>query len=269
MPSFSRKMWVSDQAREIWMKKFVQFAECWRQIEWLTVANGIRSCALFFISQQELAGLALVLRKLGLKTVVVSAHIQADQRQNSLCFRTVAGRAKDLRAFCKAWKLGDDETMGRLLGYPPCCRSFFHRVFVQEGLTDCIWPMGSSASESPSDAQTIYVNSIPELNPFWIAVGIRLVPHYACRFDCPKAASFAREFIAVGNEAGYGTFMETALEVLQWPVEWSCLHGIVEIRTPILKISQQSDFTRSKLTINLLSRSFPKEGAAGLCVAPD
>jgi hypothetical protein len=53
-------------------------------------------------------------------------------------------------------------------------------------------------------------------------------------------------------------------EVLAWPVEWSALHGIAEIRTPIAKVAMQTDATASKYTIQYPGRGYPREGARGL-----
>ena len=31
------------------------------------------------------------------------------------------------------------------------------------------------------------------------------------------------------------------MEILSWPVEWSVLHGIAEIKTPIFRVISRSD----------------------------
>lgn len=257
-------MWVSDNAREVWEIKFIQFAECWRQIEWLSVIDGVRPCALLFVSQQEFAGLALTLREYGLKAVALSGRVQEEREKPFLLYRVAVGRSRDLRAFSKAWKAGDDDTIGLLLGYPKCCRSFFHNTFVREGRTDCTWQMGCQTSNSDAEVRNIDVKGSPELNPFWIPTGIRMVPHFPCRFNCHDAQLFAQKFIVTGTKAGYATAMKIALEILSWPVEWSCLHGIAEIRTPILKISQRTDMTIQKCAIHFLGSSYPEEGAKPL-----
>jgi hypothetical protein len=257
-------MWVSDRSREIWEAKFVQFAECWRQIEWLTVVDGIRPCALLSVSQQEFAGLASVLREFGLKAVALLGRIQTEGRKKILLYRVAIGRARDLRVFRKAWKAGNDDTIGQLLGYPKCCRTFFNKIFVQDALIDCTWQMGCQTLGNSLEIQHIEVRGLSELNPFWIPVGIKMVPHFPCRFDCPEAYALAQRFIISGKKAGYETVLKTALEILNWPVEWSRLHGIAEIRTPILKISQRTDATTLKHTIRLLGKSYPKEGAKAL-----
>jgi hypothetical protein len=264
LPPFSRKMWVSDRAQQVWEKKFIQFAECWRQVEWLTVVDGIRPCALVWVSQQEFAGLATVLREFRLKAIAVSQRVKEEQNKNVMGYRVVVGSGADLRVFVRAWKRGDDDTIGQLLGYPSCCRIFFHEVFVLEGLTDCTWRTAIQSSESLPENRVIEIRGPPELNTFWISVGVRMTPHFPCRCDCKKASTLAEGFIASGNKAGYGKTMKMGLDVMSWPIEWSSLHGIAEIRTPILKISQSTDATPVKYIVRRLADSFPREGAKGL-----
>jgi hypothetical protein len=58
--------------------------------------------------------------------------------------------------------------------------------------------------------------------------------------------------------------MDWMLQILDWPVEWSALHGIAEIKTPILKVSTCTDATPCKYTVRYKGRSTPPEAAQGL-----
>jgi hypothetical protein len=95
-------------------------------------------------------------------------------------------------------------------------------------------------------------------------VGARAVPHLPCRFDCPATVEFADRLMAVGRACGYGEEMDWLLEVLSWPVEWSALHGIAEIKTPVLKVSTRTDATTRRYTVRRRGESYPAEGAHGL-----
>jgi 2-polyprenyl-3-methyl-5-hydroxy-6-metoxy-1,4-benzoquinol methylase len=53
-------------------------------------------------------------------------------------------------------------------------------------------------------------------------------------------------------------------EILSWPVEWSALHGIAEIKTPILKVSTRSDIAHGKRVVRWHGSAYPAEGARGL-----
>jgi hypothetical protein len=67
-----------------------------------------------------------------------------------------------------------------------------------------------------------------------------------------------------GRLAGYAAEMGWLMEILSWPVEWSALHGIAEIKTPILKIATCTDLTPRKKLIQCRGSSYPAEGANGL-----
>ena len=87
----------------------------------------------------------------------------------------------------------------------------------------------------------------PEANILWRWMGARAVPHLPCRFDCEPTVALAQQCLAVGRAAGFDTEMDWLLEILRWPVEWSALHGIAEIRTPVLKVSTRTDATATEV----------------------
>jgi hypothetical protein len=58
-----------------------------------------------------------------------------------LQFRGVVGTPQDVCQLKAACDESDDRTIGRLLGYPDCCREFFKRVWVDEGMVDTTWPV--------------------------------------------------------------------------------------------------------------------------------
>jgi SAM-dependent methyltransferase len=58
--------------------------------------------------------------------------------------------------------------------------------------------------------------------------------------------------------------MDWALEMLSWPMEWSSLHGIAEIKTPVFKISTSTDPLASKAVVRREGDRYPEEGATGL-----
>ncbi len=68
----------------------------------------------------------------------------------------------------------------------------------------------------------------------------------------------------MGSTAGYEEEMEWLLEILSWPLEWSCLHGIAEIKTPVLKVSTTTDATASKYVVRVQGDRYPAEGSQGL-----
>jgi hypothetical protein len=261
LPKFSRKMWVSDRAREAWEWKIIAIAEAWRQTEWLTVVDNVRECAAFWASQTELASLSKIIDGYGLRASPLIWRTHTVGNQQTLLYRVAIGKPKELQRFRRAWKAGDDDALGALFGYPACCRAFFRKVFVLDGLVDGTWPM------AVSESNIVEVSGMLELNPFWHPLGVRLTPHAACRFDCEQSVTLARKFCESARRHGHAREIEETVEILQWPVEWSSLHGIAETRTPILKMMQNTDSCVHKRVIRRSGNMFPDEGARGICFA--
>jgi hypothetical protein len=78
---------------------------------------------------------------------------------------------------------------------------------------------------------------------------------------------FGEQIMTLGQQLGFGDVMKSMSEILSWPVEWSCLHGIAEVKTPIMKMITDTDATASKFVVRLQGASFPTEGSSGLTFA--
>ena len=266
LPKFLRVAWVDDRTREVWEPRFAQIAHRWREIEWRTIVDGVRQCALIWLSHDELVALAPVLGQHGIRAVPLTSSLRASaaKHRDALVYRVAIGRRRELSHFRKAWIRGDDDVIGQCLGYPKCCRAFFRRVVVKAGWLDPTWPRAVEATQSGEFQPSLDVQPPPELNPFWEPLGIRLVPHVACSYGCDAARAFAAAFIATGRKAGYEPELDHSLEVMRWPVEWSALHGIAEIKTPIVKLSTRTDATPVKLILRYRGERYPQEGAHGV-----
>jgi hypothetical protein len=101
-------------------------------------------------------------------------------------------------------------------------------------------------------------------NILWRWAGPRAVSHLPCSFACQETKAVAQSLFDASIEFGYGQEMKWLQEILQWPVEWSGLHGIGVIKTPIFKIVTDTDATAEKITIRVHGSSYPEEGAKGL-----
>ena len=70
--------------------------------------------------------------------------------------------------------------------------------------------------------------------------------------------------MAFGRERGYGAEMEWLEEILSWPASWSALHGIAEVKTPVVKASTRTDATAHEFIVRRHGRRLPAEAPAGL-----
>jgi 2-polyprenyl-3-methyl-5-hydroxy-6-metoxy-1,4-benzoquinol methylase len=179
-------------------------------------------------------------------------------------FRFVVGRPADVASFKAAWDAGDQEAIGDHLGYPVCCREFFRRVWVDDAMVDTTWPMAAATAGAAAGTTTIEATGPPEANILWRWMGVRAVPHLPCRLDCAATADLGRALIEVGRQAGFTQEMDWLTEILSWSVEWSALHGIAQVKTPVLKVSTRTDATTRRYVVRRRGSAHPREGVRGL-----
>lgn len=149
LPEFTRFAWVSEKARETWEPRLVKIRRAWSQVEWLSILSGVRTCALTQLNPSEFIEASALLMGKGLSAL----HLQIDGVSRSyvgatrtpkigepLAFRIAIGEHEHLIPFKHAWLTSSREQIGALLGYPPCCRAFFQRVWVEKRCVDTTWP---------------------------------------------------------------------------------------------------------------------------------
>jgi hypothetical protein len=261
LPDFTRHSWVGERARTTWEPRIERICQAWADVEWLSVFDGVRRCALVGLSEE---GISRAVPEWSARHLSASSLPLTDLPAHpGLTFIVVGGLA-DVNQARDAWAAHDDDALGQLLGYPDCCRRFFHDVWVGRRSVDTTWAM--AANTIAPQGSVVTLDSIePQLaNILWRWTGVRAVPHLPCQFVCPATISLGERLLDVAARAGYGEEAGWIREVLSWPVEWSGLHGIAEIKTPVLKISARTDATAQKYTVRWSGTGYPDEGATGL-----
>ena len=274
MADFTRYSWVSEDARAVWEKRIDQIVNAWSEIEWLAVSEGIRKCALRLIAPDLFVEFANNMAIHGLAAIPVSIQsagtqpyyntVSAYQAGKPFNYHIVIGRLEDAAQFKVAYEFNNQEEMGELLGYPECCRRFFQKTWIDEQFIDTTWPMAFNTTKPKIDSSTIEVEGPNETNILLRWLGVRTVPHLPCSFHCHSTVEKAKEFISLGRRNSYTIEMDWLTEMLSWPVEWSALHGIAEIKTPIVKILSCTDATPIKYVVQRKGETYPSEGARGL-----
>jgi hypothetical protein len=274
LPEFTRIAWVSDAAREVWEPRLTRITKAWQHVEWLSIVCGMRRCAVTMVSPTAFVAGAAEWARQGLCALPLAMEGVSGQSYTNratgvdfgkpFVFRVVLGEPRDVARFKEAWDGADHAEIGRLLGYPSCCHEFFRAVWVDEGLTDTTWPMAVATAAGMGSGRTREVTGAPEANILWRWMGVRAVPHLPCRFDCPATVEVAKQLLDVARRAGYDVEVDWLLEILGWPTEWSALHGIAEIKTPVLKVTTQTDATAHKYVVRRLGHAIPPEAGSGL-----
>jgi hypothetical protein len=264
LPETIRLAWVSDGVRNLREPVIRKVRKAWAEIEWRAVCSEVRRCALAQVSEQDMECLAAASKTSGLKTI----PLRVEERSNpddvaSLLFHVAIGKKRDASEFKSAWIRRDHDAMGELLGYPPCCRRFYHRIFAEERLTDPMWAIAQGSESSRKEADSIVLSGPPLLNLLLRSLGLRAIPHFPCSMECPGSVALANHLMDTGRSLGFSDEVNWLQEMLAWPVEWTALHGIAEIRTPIVKICTRTDATAGKRTIRWVGVGYPPDGVRG------
>jgi hypothetical protein len=267
MPDFTRYSWVSELARSVWEPRIARVMSAWLQIEWLSVVEGIRECGLVWVSPGVLPSLIQKWEAAQLSAIGIDIDGSLVTATAGAMNCVAIGALDKIEELRRAWSASDSEVVGRLLGYPECCRAFFRDVWVEQRCIDTTWAMGENtpARRTGGVIRIEVPNEIaPLANILWRWVGVRAVPHLPCRFDCSSSIAFGKRLLELGRAAGCAEEAEWIAEILTWPVEWSALHGIAEVKSPLMKISTRTDATAGKSVIKWAGTRYPKEGAIGL-----
>lgn len=273
LPDFTRVTWASAAAKHKWGVYLKKIRSVWRELEWRSVYTGVRACGLLSVNPKEFEELSpywlrngyasLILERQGMTSMYASTPVPLYQGDPFL-YRVVIGKYHDVLSFQQAWEKRDSNKIGLLLGYPPCCRSFFSMIWEKQQRVDTTWAMACNSITNNSPTNIIEVSGNPESNILWRWMGARAVPHLPCSFNCQSTVMIARQWISLGCNLGHEPEMDWLLEILSWPVEWSALHGIAEIKTPILKVSTRTDATSQTLTVRYRGEKLPEETVSGL-----
>lgn len=261
LPDFTRHSWVGDKARSTWQPRLERIRRAWTDIEWLSIVDEVRPCALVGLQPEVLS--TTIPRWTAHRLSAKGLPLSLPASHPGVVFAVVGSRANVACAH-DAWMARADEVLGRLLGYPACCRAFFQRVWIEQQATDTTWAMATNTATSTNRVVTLESGEPSLANILWRWLGIRAVPHLPCRFDCSHSSQFGEQLLEVAMRAGFTDEVAWIREILSWPIEWSALHGIAEVKTPILKISTRTDATADKYVVRWTGTNYPREGATGL-----
>jgi len=274
LPEFMRTIWVSNEARQVWEHRFQQISRAWETIERLSVSH-TRNAALQIVTPENLPELAeevssrhLVAFPLARQGASGSGYQNASIEMRPggpWNYRVVITRQAVIPEFVAAWRAQDNEVIGRLLGFPECCRQFYNWSWVQRGwrdvaITGTVGEDGIDLTAIPGDLKVVgyYQNNV-----FLRQVGIRLVSHLPCSLACAPSKVVGEQNEKLAIKAGYLKEMEWTREILNWPLKWSALHGVAILTTPVVKVVYNTDALSEHVEIQKDGDSYPAEGGRG------
>ncbi len=278
LPSTTRIVWTSERAREAWEAGLEDARTAVSRLEIESVKAGQRICSWQTMDEAEYPAWAATQAEAGLITIAVRRSLQFqgfahrfEDPQPGQPAAVSAILTRDFEAgreFLAAFKAGDMETQGRLLGYPACCRAAFRENWAA-GIYDPIWEAGLQtphleALELEGPIRAIRLQEDLALsNPMLRYIGPRPGFHIPHSFNCRETARAAEERLELAT-ADERTLIKALLAM---PMSWDAYHGLAVIRTPIFYIITKTTPRTERLIIEKPGTFYPAEAATG-CIFP-
>lgn len=260
IPEFLRVAWVSETARAHWEPKIQAVSQAWPLVERATVERTLRPGALQSVAPEQLPELQQWSLRTGVPIAIVAMEGAPGSYGNAtrpyqpgapFTYRVYVGA--NPAEFLEAWQDQDNDAIGEALGFPRCCTAFFDRYWRREGWRDLTYP-----ATQDSDA----ANLIRHTNVLLKPLGVRPVFHLPCSFVCQPTCELGEDILAL-METLYPQEAAWLQALVSMPMEWSSLHGVAMVVTPILKLVYASDPLPTKVTFHLVSSAYPEHGARG------
>lgn len=279
LPDFSRVIWHSANAKSAWADRISKINSAWALAEREAVVTGLRSSCLTFVDPQHLSEVSLWAAVRGLVVLPVATQGMSNQYSATPLayaagrpwhYRIVLTKPKLAAQWAEVWTnvaqaADNNKNIGELLGYPSCCQDFFELTWVQRQGVDTTWQMaeGTPGVEVKERVLRIGDDTPPESNIILRWLGARLVPHLPCSFNCSATVQSGKQFAELMRRDNPEA-LDWLYEMLDWPVEWSALHGIAQVKTPVLTVSTRTDSTAEEYVVRKAGKRYPGEGASGL-----
>jgi hypothetical protein len=170
----------------------------------------------------------------------------------------ITGTNDDVSTAISAFSSGDINSLLKRLDLPNCCR---HHAMQEASKATSHQHIVALAKGQSID--TIVEEEV-RFHPLLLDMGLSVLPIVPCSFTCLNAANSAEAILQLANDAGMGEEVGWIRECLAWPLSWSSLHGIIEIKTPLFKLSVPSIGLHGNTKILRKSNEKVPLGALGL-----
>lgn len=246
LPRFQRIAWTSRAAQAAWAPRLETAAEASAAQALDTARCGAVSLALLRLAPFEAPLTRRGFREAGRQLAILEPGAPAGMiglvaTPRSRGLWCLAGEPGAVDAAEAAWNAGDAAGVAAGLGIPPCCAG---ALLSDNPFRRPEWAAMQGAGLS--DWRT---------NHTLFRLGLSPAPWLPCRPDCPLTLAWLQ---------GRGPVPDLA-EILSWPLEWSALHGIAQVLTPVFRLVHDTVATGRKAQhVRGEAEARPAEAATGL-----
>lgn len=278
MPPFVRIQWASKAIKDKYEPMFEKAKKLYWTIEKETVFRGLRPLTTEHIYPENYLNMVhdylkrgtlfMPIKKVGVYNGTSSYHPPVEDGKPWYYYGVLTRDIEKGFEFIEASQeeKSDHYKLGLLLDYPDCCVSIFRKQFPQ-GVVDGIWHAASRTDEKyikRKEETLIELKDIDwRMNIILRAYLIGVLFHTPCSFSCKKTQEKAKLWFDVAHEIDAEGLKEAEL-FLRLPYEWSCYKGIAYLKSPLFRISYNSNFSTKKYTVRIDGTYYPMEAPKGL-----
>ena len=248
LPPFCRVAWVSDAARSLWEPRFEQVRAALEDLAVLS-ATERRRIAVRPASVDRL-------RKLAKTAGVVCTRVNAPADE---CFATAMGTAR------RQWiELAARGKRARHASHTNVCACATGDAAAADAC-DPVWTWALRTGTDDGDGgRSLAVEGRWETNPLLRAIGLAAAQAWPCGPGCEQAVADAAALAEAARAHGRADELDWLQQILSWPMSWSALHGIAEVKTPVLRYVRDTLATPDRLSVKWRGTVMPAAAARGL-----
>jgi uncharacterized protein len=258
LPPFVRHTFVGEAQRASWEPRLEAVRAALVRLGVLAVSRQLVPASLVSVTPAEVFAIHNLAASYGLHTRLLSRSARTMREW------MVIGSEHMSAQYLQAWERGEHAILDAQMGVPVCCQQAHTRV-QQTGKNYAGWPL--LADQHSAGGPGADVHYPLTLNTLFSPLGIDLPGYQPCGLQCEESQRRGSALIALGRETGMGEAMDWLTEILDWPAEWSALHGIAELKTGIIKLAYNTEFTHEKLTVRYHGQTLATGAARGLSFA--
>ena len=267
--SLNSLTWLDSDTESLWGPRLQQLQRLYVQLQALTVYHGVRKCCIIHVAPEQWEDVSASVREANASINVLDrtrsgngykARLEIAEVGEPFNYWAVVGQNANLvELFSDAYKRGDSQTQGFLLGYPLCCRKFFIQWWDRQGLIDFALPMARNTRSMEMRNSSCCVSGPFQCNSMLRWIGVTPNFHLPCSFDCRSTVQVVSKIMTLAEDLGYVPEMEWTRELLRLPFSWHSEKGVATVKTRLFVMKAKTDESTSGHEVKWVPKSLPPE----------
>lgn len=269
-----RIIWASRKAKQHWGGKLVGLADALAQVQLTGLLKNNRPGLLLRVSPTQLKHREKDLKEAGYAVVPLTSRID---HMRIGCMDTNALTADLLSFDCiiyssslrkvvkSAVENRDWATLFEILEYPVCCAPGHSNGDDDDDAPSPINPFKTAPFRNTRvNREEQAISPAACQIPFFPAIGLSILPFLPCRPGCDNFARYVSAVESMARDTGNSAVVKQLRELWEWPMEWSVINGIHELKTPLFKMVYGTGQDGHDFSFKSEGTIWPYLGARGL-----